>query len=144
MPRPPSSCGRQHGHVQSASMVAKSLVKDAWRRFKVPVETMALPKRWRRSCASVDRRMMDGGKADTYGGSRGPDTVEHVGSEGDGHEEIFRVAHAHDVARFVLREPVRAGVHAGFSRSALISLRDDEIFNPDVHFTVRNLVFPTR
>lgn len=52
-------------------------------------------------------------KGTTYGGSCGPDTVEHVGSEGDGHEEIFRVADAHDIARFVLREPVRAGVHAG-------------------------------
>ena len=46
MPRPPSSFGRQHGHVQSASMVAKSLAKDAWRRFRIPVGTIALPKRW--------------------------------------------------------------------------------------------------
>ena len=54
-----------------------------------------------------------GERADTYGGSGGPDTVKHVGSEGDGDEEVFRVADAHYVARFVLREPVCAGVHAG-------------------------------
>ena len=54
-----------------------------------------------------------GGREDTYGGSGGPDTVEHVGSEGDGDEEVFRVADAHYVARFILREPVCAGVHAG-------------------------------
>ena len=54
----------------------------------------------------------------TYSGSRRPDAVEHVGSEGDGDEEIFGVADAHYVARFVRREPVCAGVHAGFARSA--------------------------
>ena len=46
MPRPPSSCVRQHGHVQSAWMAVKSVANDAWRRFRVPVGTMALPKRW--------------------------------------------------------------------------------------------------
>lgn len=57
-----------------------------------------------------------GGEANTYGRSRGPDAVEHVRSEGDGDEEIFGVADAHHVAWFVPREPVRAGVHAGFFR----------------------------
>lgn len=54
----------------------------------------------------------------TYSSSRGPDAVEHVRSEGDGDEEVFRVADAHYVARFVLGEPVRAGVYTGFLRSA--------------------------
>ena len=57
---------------------------------------------------------MGGKKGDTYGGSGGPDAVEHVGSEGDGDEEVFRVADAHYVARFILREPVCAGIHARF------------------------------
>ena len=50
----------------------------------------------------------------TYSGSRGPDAVEHVRSEGDGDEEVFRVADAHYVARLVLGEPVRASVYTGF------------------------------
>lgn len=122
MPRPPSSWGRQHGHVQSGSMVAKSWVKDAWRRFRVPVETMALPKRWHQSFR-ISRSRIDGlggvgwGEV-TYSGSRRPDTVEHVGSKGDGDEEIFGVAHAHYVARFIRRKPVCAGIHTGFARSA--------------------------
>ena len=90
----------------------------------MPVGTMALPKRWWRE--GFPRQFVrfegwldwvlgksGGEKGDTYSGSGGPDTVEHVGSEGDGDEEVFRVANAHYVARFVLREPVCAGVHAG-------------------------------
>ena len=91
----------------------------------MPVGTMALPKRWWRE--GFPRQLVrfegwldwvggkrGGGKGDTYRGSGGPDTVEHVGSEGDGNEEVFRVADAHYVARFVLREPVCAGIHARF------------------------------
>lgn len=112
-PRPPSSSGRQHGHVQSASMVAKSLAKDAWRRFRVPVGTMALPKRWEMLVISGLGTGWTG-KPITYGGSCGPDTVEHVGSQGDGDEEIFGVADAHYVAGFVLGEPGCAGVYTIF------------------------------
>ena len=54
----------------------------------------------------------------TYGGSCGPDTVEHVRAEGDGDEEILGVADAHYVAGFVLREPVCAGIYAEFPPSA--------------------------
>ena len=60
------------------------------------------------------------GDHDTYGGSCGPDTVEHVGSQGDGDEEIFRVADAHYVAWFVLREPIGAGIHTGVFHSQLV------------------------
>ena len=52
------------------------------------------------------------GEGGTYGGSCGPDAVEHIGSEGDGDKEVFWVADAHYIARFVLREPVCAGIHA--------------------------------
>lgn len=69
----------------------------------------------------------------TYGGSGGPDTVEHVGSEGDGDEEIFRIADAHDVAGFVLWEPVGAGVHAVggfvFHDQPIFRLRDEVEFS---------------
>ena len=90
-----------------------------------------------------------GEKGCTYGGSGGPDAVEHVGSEGDGDEEVFRVADAHYVARFVLREPICAGVHAKgdfFSTIRFVSLclicRDWHYTH--VHFTVRHFVFSTR
>lgn len=48
----------------------------------------------------------------TDSSSCGPNTVEHVRSKGDGDEEIFGVADAHYIARFILREPIRAGIHA--------------------------------
>ena len=35
------------------------------------------------------------------GGARGPDAVEHVGSEGDGNEEVFWVTYPHYVAGFL-------------------------------------------
>lgn len=80
----------------------------------MPVETMALPKRWRSRMSVGRESVVDRGGGDTYGGSRGPDTVEHVRSQGDGDEEVFGVADAHHVARLVRREPVCAGVHTGF------------------------------
>lgn len=81
-------------------------------------------KLWR--CRSAGRSSSSAGSGtggrgtDTYGRPRGPDAVEHVRSEGDGDEEIFGVADAHYVAGFVLREPVCAGVHAGFLGDQLV------------------------
>lgn len=63
----------------------------------------------------------------TYSGPRGPDTVEHVRPEGDGDEEIFGVADAHYVARFILREPVCAGVYSGCLRSARFQYEMDHL-----------------
>ena len=122
-------------------MVVKSWVKDAWRRLRVPVETMALPKRWHQSFR-ISRLRVDrlGVRGVAYGGSRRPDTVKHVGSEGDGDEEIFGVADAHYVAGFIRREPVCAGIHTAFS--TLSSFRT-WCLELDVHFTVRNLVLST-
>jgi len=45
-----------------------------------------------------------------HSGPGGPDAVEHVGSQGDGHDEVFGIAYAHYVAGFVLGKPVCAGV----------------------------------
>ena len=45
MPRPPDERGRQHGQVQVEETGRKSVAKEEWRRLRVPVEVMALPKR---------------------------------------------------------------------------------------------------
>ncbi len=75
---------------------------------------MALPKRWEMLVISGLETGW-AGKPITYGGPCGPDTVEHVGSQGDGDEEIFGVADAHYVAWFFLGEPIGAGVYTEFS-----------------------------
>lgn len=46
----------------------------------------------------------------TYSGPGRPDTVEHIGSEGYGHDEVLGVADAHYIAGFILREPGRARI----------------------------------
>ena len=59
--------------------------------------------------------MLRGEKRDrgwTDGGPAGPDAVEHVGPKGDGHDQVFWVAHPHDIPRFVRGEPGAAGVDA--------------------------------
>ena len=84
---------------------------------------MVLVVQFRSDGFGVDIGLIFGGrKGITYSGSGGPDAVEHVGSQGDGDEEVFGVADAHYVAGFVLRQPVRAGVYTliFFGSSALI------------------------
>ena len=144
MPRPPSSSGRQHGHVQSASMVAKSLAKDACRRFRVPVETMALPKRWGKffpiSCwvpillrkyiqqfwwARRNRTCRPQGRWKRGGlpGSRRP---SHSGVYSEG------------------ANLCRRSRWEGFPQSdSLHTLEKIEFIYTHVHLTVRNFVFPT-
>ena len=41
---------------------------------------------------------------------RGPDTVEHVGAQGDGNDKILRVTHTHYIAWFWVRELIRTEV----------------------------------
>ena len=84
-----------------------------------------------------------GVEENTYGGSRGPDAVKHVCSKGYGDEEIFRVADAHHVARFVLWQPIRAAVHTGaFTISS--PLPTGMALDQNIHSTVRSFVLAAR
>lgn len=57
----------------------------------------------------------EGGNRKTYGGSGGPDAVEHIDSQRNGHDKIFRVADAHHIARFLGWEPVGARIDTEFA-----------------------------
>lgn len=46
MPRPPWASVRQQAQVQSVAMGEKSVAYATLRRFKVPLEVMALPNRY--------------------------------------------------------------------------------------------------
>ena len=89
----------------------------------MPVETMALPKRCGETLVIIRNQGLIGLGNNTNGSSCGPNAVEHVRSEGDGDEEIFGVADAHYVARFILREPIRAGVHADIMKIRNVFLK---------------------
>jgi hypothetical protein len=54
-PRPPREAGRQIVHLQFGSTAEKSEEYLAWRRFRTPVEVMALPKRcWKRQVSEME------------------------------------------------------------------------------------------
>ena len=53
-PSPPEETGRQIVHLQSGSTGEKSEAYEAWRRFRTPVEVMALPKRCARMVSEAN------------------------------------------------------------------------------------------
>lgn len=108
MPRPPWSSGLQQMQVQSDSILLKSLANEAWRRLRVPVEVMALPKRWSRFGLASEEMST---RVDlTHSSSRWPNAVEHVCSQRNRNHQVFGISDAHHIAWFVLRQPVGAGI----------------------------------
>lgn len=65
----------------------------------MPVEVIALPKRWVRGFSELKVSVGIG----AYGCSRGPYAIEHVGAECYGYYQVFGISYAHHIAWFVLR-----------------------------------------